>query len=407
MPAGAWLWSAVFLTCVLALGSAWILFTSDWDPTDTASVAQKIRTILVFGLATLAIVLLLVYSLTQGEPPAPVAETPASPWWTDPLGATTPDAVFTLDNQMLIRSVSTGAERMFGYSARELAGQSLFRLIPAKTRFSAAELLADTHNRKGVVLNVKGLSRDGTERLLELRLTRFERGSHVMYLAVCRARLAPPRRQAKKEPLDVDWTSRFMNYIGQEIDGAATSIFGHTDIVLNTLASNDPHRENVDEIRASGEHLSRLSKILDIVSRTPASLGKEVDIHEWLRATIADGAESPPEIHDVVLQLEAADSIVRVETSYLWIVLVRLLKRTEKEGASCSEIVIRTANPPEATGGRLSMEITRPAPVPDFDQLTYELARGIVGKTGCSLNASQTPDGAVCFSLSIPTARKR
>ncbi len=388
------------LSCVLALGSGWILVSGDWDPEDPASVAQKVRTTLVFGLALLTFVFLLVHSRHRGKESSALEEPTAGPWWMDPLGTVTADGVFTLDDQMLIRSANTGAEEMFGYSAAELAGQSLFRLIPASTQFSDAELLADTHDRKGVVLDVKGLKRDGSGLPVELRLTRFERGSRLMYIAVCRDRLAA--LPETNESQQVDCTGRFMSQVGQQVDSAVTNILGHSDIVLGALPADDQNREDLDQIRASAADLARLSRILEIVGRTPAKPGDEVDIHEWLRTIAADSSDRSG---DVTLRLEASDSAVRVETSYLRIVLTRLLKRAEAGEQASSEIVIRTAIRPEASGRNLSMEITRSAPVPNFDQLTYELARGIVGKTGCSLNASQNPDGSLCFSLSIPLAR--
>ena len=404
--AGASFWGAMALTCVLALGSGWILASGDWDPADSESVAQKIRTAMVFGLALLTFVLLLIHSRRHAQEPPPMEEPAAGPWWMDPLGTVTADGVFTLDDQMLIRSANKGAEEMFGYSAAELSGQSLFRLIPASTRFSTAELLANTHNRKGIVLDMRGLSRDGAELWVELRLTRFERGSRVMYLAVCREHVAAsPHPPEENESLQFDWTSGFMSQIGKEIDGAVTTIRGRSDIILDALPSHDQNRDDVIEIRATGEDLARLSKILEIVGRTPAKPGEEIDIHEWLRAITEDTSEGAGEVRGAKLRLEAPDSIVRVETSYLSVVLARLLKRADNGHQARSEIVIRTAVPPEAPGRKLSLEITRPAPVPNFDQLTYELARGIVGRTGCNLDASQNPDGSLRFNLSIPLAR--
>ncbi len=392
--AGAAIWIAIVLSGLLALGSGWILVSGDWEAADPESVVHRIRASLVCGFSLLIFLLLFLPALRRKRSPEPGPL--AAPWWTEPIGDATPDAVFIFDDQLLIRSANKGAEELFGYPVRELAGQSLFRLINATTQFSDARALEQTHDRKGMVLELTGRRRNGSELPVEFHVTHFERGSRGIYLAMCRER-KPAAAGIRGASPEVDWPDRFITHAGKEIDTAVTTILGYSDVILGSLPGQSSNRGDVNQIRASGEHLAGLAQILQIVGRTPSKRGRAVDIHEWLRGLPETASTEGSQ--RVTLQLKAEHPVVRVETAYLGIVMARLLNPS---GESKRAILVRTSNGPADEGRGLSIEVTRPASMPRLDPLTYELACGILGKTGCRLDAHEDPDGAVHFTVSCP-----
>src|SRR2546422_6615055 len=72
----------------------------------------------------------------------------------DALIASTPVAIAVLDNQRVVRSVNPAFEALFGYSAAEVVGAGIDRLIvPEALRSESSEL--ETRVRRGGVVPVE------------------------------------------------------------------------------------------------------------------------------------------------------------------------------------------------------------------------------------------------------------
>lgn len=77
------------------------------------------------------------------------------------------DAIITIDEQGLIETVNTAVERLFGYSATELAGQNVKVLMPEPYRGEHDAYLSRyraTGEKRiiGIGREVIGMRRDGT-----------------------------------------------------------------------------------------------------------------------------------------------------------------------------------------------------------------------------------------------------
>jgi|GEM_PF-500640 len=398
--------TALLLAVALALGSGWLLITGEPAGAGTGGIAQQYRLVAVFVFAALVAALLIVHSLRGEGPKISLSDAGALPWWTDPLGAASFDGVFTVDENLLIRSANHGLEEMFGYSIRELVGHTLFRLIPADARFSGQETLAQVDGHKGVVLQVKGKHKDETEFPLELRLTEFERGSTRMYLGVCRraneedsARAADSGQRAQP----ADWAGQFMARVGKDINHAATTILGYTGLALDALDEHDSRRVDLRVVKAAGEHIAELSQILQILGRTPGGAGEKTDLHQWIREFQESVPAEAGGQEQIRLALEAEDPLVTVRRSYLRIVLVYLLRGVVGKRGGAPELTIRTRG---KAAGIVSLEVIRPGPLPDSKALAYEVARGILAKSGCSSETAEEPDGRISFSISLPLASR-
>jgi len=101
------------------------------------------------------------------------------------------DAIITADSAGNIVNWNPGAERLFGYTATEIAGQSLMRLIPERFhdrhRAGLARVAAGgTPHLIGKTVELAGLRMDGSEFPLELSLAQWEITSGRFFTAVIR-----------------------------------------------------------------------------------------------------------------------------------------------------------------------------------------------------------------------------
>jgi PAS domain S-box-containing protein len=113
------------------------------------------------------------------------------------------DAIVTADSSGMIVKWNRGAETVFGYPANEVVGQPLTLLMPTRFRGSHAagmnhvNLGGESH-MMGVLVELYGLRRDGSEFPLELSLAQWHAPQGRFYTAVIRD---ITRRKAVEEQL--------------------------------------------------------------------------------------------------------------------------------------------------------------------------------------------------------------
>jgi PAS domain S-box-containing protein len=112
------------------------------------------------------------------------------------------DGIITADESGRIGSFNAAAERVFGYEAAEVLGQSLAMLIPTDLRPQYLELLArcrqDGGNRNAALhREVTGFRKDGTHVPLDLVLSAVPVGDRLLLIAI--ARDVTERKQREEE----------------------------------------------------------------------------------------------------------------------------------------------------------------------------------------------------------------
>ena len=80
------------------------------------------------------------------------------------------DAIFGEDLHGIVTSWNAGAERIFGYTADEIVGTSILRLIPADRRPEAREMIASSRRGESVA-NLETVRRTSSGRLLDISIT--------------------------------------------------------------------------------------------------------------------------------------------------------------------------------------------------------------------------------------------
>jgi len=112
------------------------------------------------------------------------------------------DAVISVDPQMNILLWNPGAERIFGYTEKEMLGQTLMKIVPERYK-KAKEKGFDVFRKSGSgpvigkTLELQGLRKEGTEVPIELSVS--SRKSGETYIATAMIRDITERKLAEEE----------------------------------------------------------------------------------------------------------------------------------------------------------------------------------------------------------------
>jgi len=166
-----------------------------------------------------------------------------------------PDTIVIVDQRGSIVRINAQVEKMFGYSANELTGQSIETLIPERFRASHAEqrkgYVAEPHTRPmGAGLQLSGKRKDGTEFPVDIMLSPMTAESGDVVIAVVRD---ITRRQRAEE--------------AQRVYAERLQLLSRRLMEVQELERRNIALELHDEI---GQLLTGLKLTLDVSSRVPA-----------------------------------------------------------------------------------------------------------------------------------------
>lgn len=275
------------------------------------------------------------------------------------------DAIISIDEHQRIRHYNRGAERIFGWTAEEMRGQPLARLIPGRFRgtherhiqgFGAApETARQMADRRAIY----GLRHDGTEFAAEASISKLVTASGERLYTVS-LRDVDARRQREEaehrlaaavatlgESLDVEATERAIVQLGLPwlADGAVLSVFTGAPQLRRVAAVTGDASLDAALGRAA-EHpldLDSPSQVVDVLRRGRTELVATVD-DEWIEAHTSDRAEfdrlnALGMRTALLLPLVARDHVLGV------LKLFRTTDRpySETERAIAEELVLRAA----------------------------------------------------------------
>ncbi|MCU0568340.1 MAG: response regulator [Oculatellaceae cyanobacterium Prado106] len=175
------------------------------------------------------------------------------------------DAIISIDQNQLITLFNKGAERIFGYTAEEIVGQPLLRLIPM--RFTAThsqhihqfgQSIHPSH-RLGDRHEFTGRRKDGTEFPAEASLSKLDLSEETVYTVILRD--ITDRKQIER------MKDEFISVVSHELRTPLTSIHGSLGLLASGLLKADSEQgQRLLQIAVeSTDRLVRLiNDILDI-----------------------------------------------------------------------------------------------------------------------------------------------
>ncbi|OFW47415.1 MAG: hypothetical protein A3J29_22490 [Acidobacteria bacterium RIFCSPLOWO2_12_FULL_67_14b] len=184
-----------------------------------------------------------------------------------------PDAFLIVDDAGRIQMANAAAERVFDYTRKELIGQPVEMLMPARYRqghIQHRDMFGRSPQTRemGVGLELIGLRRDGREFPISVSLGSVEVGGKRLNISAVRDvserhRLEEQLRQAQR----MEVVGRLAGGVAHDFNNLLTVIIGVAELVLEQVKDGDPLRADLEEIHRAGERGALLTKQLLAFSR--------------------------------------------------------------------------------------------------------------------------------------------
>ena len=189
----------------------------------------------------------------------------------------TQDAMIAIDRQQCLTLFNQAAERLFGYTAAEIAGQPVSRLLPLNVTDKFAALIRESVEEKNVgqVYELQARHQNGTQFPIELTISSTPRaadksGEENVYIVVIRDVTSKKRAHEEMQRLQEQlFQAQKMETIGTLAGGIAhdfnnllVGILGTASLMKMTLDTDSLLQEHIQTIEQAAVRASDLTKQL-------------------------------------------------------------------------------------------------------------------------------------------------
>lgn len=242
------------------------------------------------------------------------------------------DAIITIDEKHQIVLFNPAAERMFGYSAAQVIGQALGRLLPPESRAGHGEKISRfgegsiPSRQMGSSSVVMGMRADGEIFPIEASISQVKTGTQTLYTAIVRDVTARKRTEAELEHALKD-VEMFIYSAAHDLRTPLRGINGFSAILADEYADR-LDANGVAYLRRIQAATSRMWNVMDdllaLAHAGKAELRRqEVDLSALAQAVAANlkGAEPQRQVEFDI----APGMMANVDPGWLRIALDNLL----------------------------------------------------------------------------------
>lgn len=201
------------------------------------------------------------------------------------------DGIVTIDAFGTIQSINRAAERIFGYTAAEVAGRDITQLMPEAYRERHRDQIA-TYLRTGVATiigtgrEVVGLRKDGATFPMSLAVSEFEYDGARHFTGIVRdvtqERLLENQfRQAQK----MEAVGQLAGGVAHDFNNLLTVMSGYCELLQTELPAESPLQEFALQISRAADRAATLTNQLLAFSRQTVLQPRVIDLREIITDT--------------------------------------------------------------------------------------------------------------------------
>lgn len=271
------------------------------------------------------------------------------------------DAILSKTPEGILRSWNPEAERLYGWTAEEMIGHSVRRLIPPEELASYQLILERVRRGERVeVHDVPRLRKDGTRVVVSICASPIRNGQGDVTAIIWIARDETERHRARKELEEAlrlhveaneqlrrsnEVRSNFVSTVSHEFRTPLTVVQGFSEMLATQEFSMAEVREYAADIHAEATRLSRLiSDMLDLDRMESGRMRIEhgtVDLNAVLRGE-AERHVSGSARHRLVLELDDALPLLEADHDRVRQVAVNLLSNAVKYSPAGGDVTVET-----------------------------------------------------------------
>ena len=264
------------------------------------------------------------------------------------------DAIISKNLQSIIMSWNAGAQRIFGYTAEEMIGQSIYTLIPAERRGEEDDILSKISRGEPVShLETVRVAKDGRKISLSVTISPIRDLTGKVVGASKVARDISERKQAEARQLETERAARaqaehasrmkdeFLATLSHELRTPLNAILGWTQVLRGDPANTEDMEAGLATIeRNSRVQTQIIEDLLDMSKIISGEVRLDVQPLDLAAAVRAAVETMQPAAYAKSIRLQAIidpeASIISGDPNRLqqvfWNLLTNAIKFTPKEG---------------------------------------------------------------------------
>jgi two-component system cell cycle sensor histidine kinase/response regulator CckA len=194
------------------------------------------------------------------------------------------DAIVSKDLDGTIRTWNPAAERIFGYTAEEMVGSSVFRLIPPDLHDEEHMLLARIRTGEHIAhYETERVRKDGGRIRVSLTLSPLRDHEGHLFGASAIKRDVTFQRTLEtqlQQAQRMEAVGRLAGGVAHDFNNLLTVIGGHAIFALRDAADGTRQRQHLEEVQRATERASALTQQLLTFSRRQAGETEVLELNE-------------------------------------------------------------------------------------------------------------------------------
>src|SRR6266508_4591473 len=200
------------------------------------------------------------------------------------------DLIFTLDQQLRIRSINKVGPSLTGYPEDELRGRPLREICAAETWEHAEQSFAELLMGREIQPFELQLRRQDDERVFLEASARLMQSSAKTREIHCIARNLTERRRLEEQLVHAEKLSaigQLVAGVAHELNNPLTSVSGYSQLLLRDPGLADDIREDLKQIHTQAERAARIVQNLLVFAREHKPERLLINLNEVLRNTLS------------------------------------------------------------------------------------------------------------------------